>query len=368
MFYLGLRNKVHTVLFITVCCSPNIIQAFEPVYPSSQLIKKVKFILSSKVTEAPGSDNWPLTWGKDDHQYTSWGDGGGFSGTNEDGRVSLGFGRIENDVDKYRGVNIWGGKNSLNPATFEGKNIGIIDIDSTLYAWRNGASSNVGAFDKTELYVSHNQAANFIYTGISFTPTTFANAPKIYSPTFLQFGKGYSNTKDDYVYIYAPENITGTWDVQKPGRIFLMRSKKNNLEKQHLYEYFNGTDSNGLPRWTTDTTKLKPVFEDPANGVMRTSVTYNAGLQRYILTTQQVSRYKKYYGHIGVYEAPEPWGPWSTVLFANAWKTGLQTGKKSVFWNFSNKWASFDGKKFVMVYTDNDEFALIKGEFILHEK
>ena len=39
---------------------------------------------------APGSDNWATTWADDDNQYTVWGDGGGFGGTGQVGRVLYG--------------------------------------------------------------------------------------------------------------------------------------------------------------------------------------------------------------------------------------------------------------------------------------
>ncbi len=75
----------------------------------STRIVGIEFDWTTLVTRAPGSDNWPLTWCEDDHQYTSWGDGGGFGGTNRDGRVSLGFARIEGDYPGFVGVNVWGG-------------------------------------------------------------------------------------------------------------------------------------------------------------------------------------------------------------------------------------------------------------------
>jgi hypothetical protein len=83
------------------------------------------------------------------------------------------------------------------------------------------------------------------------------------------------------------------------------------------------------------------------------------------LATQQVSRFQSSNGHIGVYDAPEPWGPWTTVLLANTWTLGLQNGSKTVFWNFSNKWLSTDGKSFVMVYTGpgSDSWGSVEGTF-----
>ena len=120
----------------------------------------------------------------------------------------------------------------------------------------------------------------------------------------------------------------------------------------------------------TDLTLRKAVFKDTKNtttntgGVMRTSVTYNAGLGRYILTTQQVKRTTPG-AYIGIYDAPNPWGPWTTVLFADAQTVGLQGSgdPKTVFWNFSNKWTSSDGKNSVIVYTSDDILATANATF-----
>ncbi|MGD8238319.1 MAG: hypothetical protein PVH68_07205 [Armatimonadota bacterium] len=86
-------------------------------YPPSRAITGVTFDWSMHRKLAPGSDNWPITWAEDDRQYTVWGDGGGFGGTNSLGRVSLGFARVEGPADNYRGYNVWGGHEGANPAT-----------------------------------------------------------------------------------------------------------------------------------------------------------------------------------------------------------------------------------------------------------
>src|SRR5687768_4554672 len=63
-------------------------------YGKSPIILEWRLDWSTHQRHAPGSDNWPITWAVDDHQYTAWGDGGGFGGSNSDGRVSLGVARI----------------------------------------------------------------------------------------------------------------------------------------------------------------------------------------------------------------------------------------------------------------------------------
>lgn len=333
--------------------------------PSSEITGMI-FYFETIQENAPGSDNWPITWAADDNQYVSWGDGGGFGGTNSLGRVSLGIGRVEGNKESYNGFNVWGGHNSTSQAQFEGKCHGIISIGGTLWMWRTGDGSENSATNFQELYKSTNYGVSWEFANVRFDNGDFGSFPKFYAVTFCQFGKDYNGARDNFVYMYAPETFNNTWDVQFPGRITLMRVLKENLGSKSLYSFFAGFDGNNNPVWTENINQRMPVFEDVQNGVMRTSVSFNDGLKRYLLITQQVSRWKSNNGHIGIYEAPEPWGPWSTVLFANAWDIGLQTGEKTVYWNFSNKWASAENDGFVMVMTGlgEDNWGTIEGKFI----
>jgi len=83
--------------------------------------------LDTYTTAAPGSDLWPVTWGPDNHLYSAWGDGGGFGGSDSDGRVSMGIARIEGGPENYRAINVNGGKNPEHSASFrlKGKTSGI---------------------------------------------------------------------------------------------------------------------------------------------------------------------------------------------------------------------------------------------------
>src|SRR2546430_58371 len=105
-------------------------------YPPSSFITDIAWHWETLKTAAPGSDLWPVTWGADDHLYTAWGDGGGFGGSDSDGRVSMGFARIEGGPENCRGINVNGGKNPESPASFpkKGKTSGIAFVDGTLYA------------------------------------------------------------------------------------------------------------------------------------------------------------------------------------------------------------------------------------------
>ncbi len=65
----------------------------------SPVITAIEFNHQSHRREAAGSDNWPVTWAVDGHLYATWGDGGGFGGSNQKGRVSFGTARIEGNSD-----------------------------------------------------------------------------------------------------------------------------------------------------------------------------------------------------------------------------------------------------------------------------
>lgn len=347
------------VVLMLAACSSNVVSP----YPHSDVITGVSFDWSTHVQLAPGSDNWATTWGADDNQYVTFGDGGGFGGANQVGRVSLGFARIEGAKSDYVGVNVWGGLNPESPAQFDGKSYGIVSIGDTLYMWRCGEGSNDTAYAFQQLYVSEDSSATWQSTAAQFDESSFPDSKGFFCPTFLQFGKGYESARDEFVYMYAPEIKTGDWEVHKPGEIALFRAPQSALSEQDRYEYFAGTSPDGLPVWSADITERSAVFNDVDNGVMRTSVNFNEGLQKYFLITEHTKRSgSDGGGNIGIFEASEPWGPWRSVLFEKGWAPHLG-GKGSFFWVFSNKWASADGKQFVMIFNTNDQWNTVEGQF-----
>lgn len=344
-------------LALALCLVALELGAATPAYPPSELITGIEFDRGSIRTAAPGSDNWVITWAADGHQYATFGDGGGCNGgTNSQGRVGVGVARLEGTADGWRCFNRWGGYRAENPAQFDGKAYGILDVAGELWLWRAGDASENSAYRFSELWRSTDRGATFRSVGWRF------DSPGFFTPGFVQFGQGYAGARDGYVYVYAPRNHTQVWDVQRPGEIVLLRAVHERMAERGAWEAITGFDA-GVPRWGQVSAAI-PIWRDASNGAMRTSISYNTGLKRYLLTTQQVSRFSPD-GNIGIYEAPEPWGPWRTVLLANAWDIGLNTGSKTVYWNFSNKWASADGRDFVLVYTgpDSDELGTIRGRF-----
>lgn len=326
-------------------------------YPQSNFITSINFDSSTHMRKALGSDNWPVTWADDDHQYTSWGDGWGFA---EDGyKKSLGFSRVEGPYNNYTTIDIWGDKPfALNDAQFNGKSYGIISIDGILYAWW-GPGSNTTSYSQTRLLISSNHGATWDKSNWDLTDID----DRLIMPTICNFGRDYSQSRDNYVYHYfiRKQGSPSQLGVHKPGQIDLARVPKSSLMNLAGYEFFAGIDNNGNPKWTNDVSERVPVFEDQ-NGVgWNVSVSYNTGLDRYFLMTEHNTSFD---GNLGIFDAPEPWGPWTTAGYYDNW---LDTDR-TFFWNFSNKWASSDGKNFVIVFTgvgEYDSWNTMQGNFVL---
>jgi hypothetical protein len=296
-------------------------------YPKSQIIQSITWDWSTHTTAAPGSDLWPVTWADDDHLYTAWGDGGGFGGTGSDGRVALGFARIEGGPVGYTGVNVNGGKNPLFPASFPsiGKSSGITSVDGTLYAWLNTQDSSTPSH---KLIWSTNHGATWNQSPWSFDSNVFAPSG------FVQFGRDYTGARDGYVYFYG-----GRWG-QATKNIYLVRVLRSQITDNTRYEYFTGLSA-GSPTWSTNQAARQPVYTD-ANSVefndgKKIQAVYNPGIGRYIITT-----WHKGPGGLGVFEGPEPWGPWSTIYYADNFGN-MGAGGEGLTSSFPQKWMSPDG-------------------------
>lgn len=322
-------------------------------YPPSTLVKAMSLDWSSHKRKADGADNFPVTWCEDDHQYTAWGDGYGFARTGP--KYSLGFSRIEGGADSYYAQDIVGG--NAGGTDLVGKSYGILCLNGILYMWYNPGSGADG-YKEQRLYTSTNKARSWSRRSVNFP-----RSDNLVNLTFVQFGRNYGGARDNFVYIYANHiKDSSGLKVQKPGEIALIRVPKDKLEDRSAYQFFSGLDGKGAPQWASQANSRQPVFRDP-NGVgWNTSVTFNAGIKRYILMTEHNTTFK---GYLGVFESPEPWGPWSMIEY----KQYGGIPNTAFFWNISNKWTSSDGSSFTMIFTGigaNDSWNTVNGVFTLY--
>lgn len=345
----------------------NVIAQQSP-YPQSPVIKEIRYDWSSHIRLASGSDNWPATWSGDDNQYVVWGDGGGFGGTNGIGRSSIGVARIDGNWHDFKTKNVWGGYNTENKHAVIGKSYGIVSINNVLYMWVGMFQTKTDQFNEVKLARSKDHGATWTFADWSFT-----REQGVMMPTVCNYGKDYDGAPDEYVYSYlirfqsyeGPDDYPDKVDwlnCQKPGLIDLARVHRDKVMDRSAYTFFSGM-KDGKPTWTTDIEKRKPVFENPAGVGWCINVSYNLGLKRYLLTTEHTETHR---GNIGIFDAPQPWGPWTTVAYQQNWGEG-HFPLNTFFWTFSNKWTTADGKHFSLIFTgrkENDSFNVIRGEFI----
>ena len=94
----------------------------------------------------------------------------------------------------------------------------------------------------------------------------------------------------------------------------------------------------------------------------RGGVTYNAGLKRYLWCQTLPEGDARFEGGFGIYDAPEPWGPWTTVFFTNRWDAG--PGETQ---SFPTKWMSSDGRTLHLVFSGDDHFSVRRATLTVRE-
>jgi CubicO group peptidase (beta-lactamase class C family) len=312
-------------------------------YPPSTVIKSVTWAPASTIIRrAKGGDNWPMTWADDDAQYTAYGDGNGFEPF-VPAKLSIGFSKVTGGPGDFRGVNF-----SARDGEFRGdgksgrKASGLLMVDGVLYLLARN-------LDNAQLAWSRDHGATWTWADWKFT-TSFG------CPSFLNFGQNYAGARDDFVYLYSPD---ATNAYEPADRMVLARVPKAKLADRASYEFFVSRDAQGGASWSKDIAQRGAVFTHAGNS-HRGGVTYDAGLKRYlwcqILPRSPHPQGPRFQGGFGLYDAPEPWGPWTTVYFTPEWNVG--PGESS---SLPTKWMSADGKTVHLVFSGDDSFSVRKG-------
>jgi CubicO group peptidase (beta-lactamase class C family) len=310
-------------------------------YPPSRAITDIAWAAKETIIRtAKGSDNWPLTWADDGHQYTAYGDGWGFEPFVPK-KLGLGFARIEGDPPGFRGINVPSPTGEqLGGGAKSKKASGLLCVAGVLYLWTRNAGNAQLAWSK-----DHGQT--WAWADWRFT-TSFG------CPTFLNFGPNYSGARDDWVYVYSPDADSA---YQPADRMVLARVPKGKITERRAYEFFVGLDEKRRPLWSAEDTDRGAVFTHKGR-CYRSGITFNAGLKRYLWVqtipgTEGQKADTRFEGGFAVYDASEPWGPWTTVYFTEKWDVG--PGDTA---SFPTKWMSVDGKTIQLVFSGDDHFAV----------
>ena len=306
-------------------------------YRHSEIITSLIWADTSTIVyQATGSDNWSITWTDDGEQYTAYGDGWGFE-PRVPGKLSLGFAKVSGDPPGT-GMNI---RSSSGEQTGDGRSgkkaSGMLMVNGTLFMLVRNADNNG---QQSQLAWSSDYGREWIWSPWKFAELGY--------PCFLNFGQDYAGARDGYIYVYSPDTPSA---YNETDTVVLARVPIESITDRDAYEFYSGVDTRGNPVWSGDVNQRKAVFIFPG-GCNRIDVTYNAPLGRYLL----VMRSRAQAGgrnQFSIYEAPEPWGPWTTVFYTENWD--IDPGESA---HIPAKWISTDGKTCHLVFAGLDSFAV----------
>lgn len=306
-------------------------------YPRSPVIQNIRWNFERVIRAAAGSDLFPLTWADDGHLYTTWGDGWGFAESGS--KRFLGVSSLMGDPAALTAQDLWSGV---------GKSHGIISVDGALYL----LLTEQGAWMRAKIGRSTDHGLTWTFDpGWTFSEPggAFAGA------SFLQFGQDYAGARDSYVYGYS-ERVRG--EIQPD--VVLFRAPKERLMERAAYEFFAGLDDQGEPQWTADVNAMQPVLSDPNGVTWGMQAMYHPVLHRYLLTVRQKDTGSGW----ALFDAPEPWGPWTTVAYYDHWLDGVT----KIMYSFNQKWMSVDGLSLWMIFSglqDYDSFNAVQADLEL---
>jgi hypothetical protein len=315
-----------------------------PPYPLSPVIAGIDWAAADTIVrQAKDGDNWPVTWADDDALYTTFGDGTGFP-PKVGRKLSCGFARITGRPDNFVGTNVRSRNEMFGDGRKGKKGWGLLSVGGTLYLWL-GHADEAGA--AAQLAWSKDHAKTWTFADWKF--------PEFGLVGFVNFGKNYAGARDTYVYVYSHDGPRADTPAD---RFVLLRVPKDRISDRSAWEFLESVDG-GQPAWSADIRRRGAVFNG-RDGCLRSAMTNNPGLRRY-LWWQQVPRPKgeadrgdtRFAGGFGVYDAAEPWGPWTTAYFTPKWDVG--PGEHG---DFPARWMSSDGKTLHLVFCGDDAFSV----------
>ncbi len=218
-------------------------------------------------------------------------------------------------------------------------------MDETLYLWFGHADHQGG---QARLAWSTDHARTW-----TFADWTFAEFGLL---GFVNYGRNYDGARGEYVYCYSHD---GPWADTPADRFVLLRAPRSQLRLRSAWEFFETRDEAGAPIWTAEITRRGTAFHNP-DACLRSAITCNLPLQRY-LWWQQIPNPAghadrgdtRFAGGFAVYDAPTPWGPWTTAWFTPRWDVG--PGEHG---DFPAKWISADGLTMFLVFSGEDAFSV----------
>lgn len=343
----------------------------DPPYCPSNSIAGMTWNWSTGINQQDGSDLWDTTWGADGNTYVFFGDGGGFFGSDTNGRVSFGIGELTLSAPSpgtapvlttSNAFNVYGGLNGKNSASISGKVNGIIAVNSDFYGvggiWEpsdpgyQAGDGMSGEPNHVEIVYSTGDAFSWTDNGTNwqFCNASMGNS-SFCATSFVNFGAGNAGAIDGYIYILGAtyQNFVGNGGLCNC--TYLARVLAADILNYGSYQVLTGFTASGTPNFVTGGwSQMYPIFVDNGSRSLPLGhVVYNSALKRFIGTAQG------FVNQAGFYDAPNPWGPWTTIGYyqsntnntggwGNLGTTSFTGGDGDALGiNFLNQWTSSDG-------------------------
>jgi len=273
-------------------------------------------------------DNWPITWADDDDLYTVYCDGRGWG----DRRFSMAMAKVAGRPPNVTGANIPSPTGERGPDDtgydIRGrKACGLVAADGVLWMWVRNLNPADGT--GSSLAWSTDCARTWQWASWSL--------PECGYPVWLNAGRDYADALDEHLYFYWPNSASAyaVTDTITMGRV-----PRSQADQRDAYTFLVGTDASGRPTWSRRFEDRHAVLTYGA-GCYRPCVVYNSPLKRYLLCTITTQ------GRFGLFDAPQPWGPWKAVHLAD--RFGLPERRFAP--QIPGKWISRNGLSFYLVYS-----------------
>ncbi len=337
--------------------------------PRSQTIVDIGF--TGRYATYEHADTWYPSWASDGNMYSPWTDGRvGSEECSSGGKgARTGQAKIEGD-DPLRLTVTSLGTFAGDPSPYEGRYpCGSLVFNGVWYSGtyclldHPGWSMNwpilgpfVG-FRTSEDYGKTWEPPALTPPNPLFGEKTSvwgAEPVKMGSPHFVDFGKNMEHSPDGRSYLVghgatAPDPLprAGNLSWISGDEIYLARVRPSpeTMNDAKSYEFYAGDGPDGRPIWTSDFSKIVPIFSWN-NHCGCVTMTYDAPLHKYLMwitdgwpTIKSMDTY--------ILESSEITGPWKMVTY---WK---DFGPQAYFVNMPSKFMSADGRTAWLSYSAN---------------
>ncbi len=335
-----------------------------PAYPPSQLIAEASF--NKHKWHKGDGDMWPLTWAADGLIY---------AGAGDNCSSPLNVWRAEGFPDNWWG---WGGLFLVNNKPLDHtqycqippadphrgiKPAGMLGLHGRLYMAVEAMN-----YGEDPAFKRQRNLHGWIITsddwGVTWnaeaTPPDFFTG-RVSSCHFINFGKDYDGARDGYVYATFPGADDGKSYWCNGDYLLLGRVAKDRLLERAAWEFCTAV-ADGQATWSPDEARAQPIFRYPRM-TGENHVVYNPGIKRYLMgnfsftTAQGVPRpyHQDWPTSVGpsqltLFEAPEPWGPWSVFHVNDDWGTWGDYQP-----TFCQKWMWDEGRRLTMISSGSYE-------------